>query len=79
MRKNMYCPLGLPPPLRCLLSLLKLFVLLSPDILTRKILRHGTFKSTDEFRKRVESFIVYYNQAMAKVFKWTYKGKLLQA
>ncbi len=48
-------------------------------ILTRKILRHGNFKSTDELRKRIESFIEYYNKTMAKVFKWTYKGKLLQA
>ena len=48
-------------------------------ILTRKILKHGTFKSTDELKKRIESFIEYYNTTMAKVFKWTYKGKLLQA
>jgi hypothetical protein len=48
-------------------------------ILTRKILRHGSFKSIDDLRERIESFIEYYNQTMAKVFKWTYKGKLLQA
>ena len=33
----------------------------------------------DELKERIESFIEYYNQTMAKVFKWTYKGKLLQA
>jgi len=48
-------------------------------ILTRKILRYGNFKSIDELKERIESFIEYYNQTMAKVFKWTYKGKLLQA
>jgi transposase len=48
-------------------------------ILTRKILRDGSFKSIDDLRERIESFIEYYNQTMAKVFKWTYKGKLLQA
>jgi len=48
-------------------------------ILTRKILRYGNFKSIDELRTRIEKFIEYYNQTMAKVFKWTYKGKLLQA
>ena len=48
-------------------------------ILTRKILRHGNFKSTHELRKQIERFIEYYNQTMAKIFKWTYKGKLLQA
>lgn len=48
-------------------------------ILTRKILRYGNFKSTAELRNRIENFIEYYNQTMAKVFKWTYRGKLLQA
>jgi len=48
-------------------------------ILTRKILRNGNFKSINELKHRIESFIKYYNQTMAKVFKWTYKGKLLQA
>ena len=48
-------------------------------ILTRKILKSGNFKSIDELQARVESFIEYYNITMAKVFKWTYRGKLLQA
>lgn len=48
-------------------------------ILTRKILRHGNFQSIDELRTRIANFIEYYNTIMAKVFKWTYKGKLLQA
>jgi transposase len=48
-------------------------------ILTRKILRHGNFQSINELRTRIAKFIEYYNATMAKVFKWTYKGKLLQA
>ena len=48
-------------------------------ILTRKILRHGNFRSITELRNRIDRFIDYYNQTMAKVFKWTYKGKALQA
>ena len=48
-------------------------------ILTRKILRHGNFQSINELRTRIANFIEYYNTTMAKVFKWTYKGKLLQA
>jgi putative transposase len=48
-------------------------------ILTRKILRYGNFKSIDKLKERIESFIEYYNRTMAEVFKWTYKGKLLQA
>ena len=38
-----------------------------------------SFKSIDDLRERIESFIEYYNQTMANVFKWTYEGKLLQA
>jgi len=45
-------------------------------ILTRKILRHGSFRSINELRVRISNFIEYYNSTMAKVFKWTYKGKL---
>lgn len=48
-------------------------------ILTRKILRRGNFQSINELRIRIAKFIEYYNTIMAKVFKWTYKGKLLQA
>lgn len=48
-------------------------------ILTRKILKYGNFKSIDKLRERIENFIEYYNRTMAKAFKWTYKGKLLQA
>jgi transposase len=48
-------------------------------ILTRKILKYGNFQSIDELRTRIEKFIEYYNATMAKVFKWSYKGKLLQA
>ena len=48
-------------------------------ILTRKILRHGNFRSINELRARIAGFIDYYNSTMAKVFKWTYRGKLLQA
>jgi transposase len=48
-------------------------------ILTRKILRRGNFQSISELRTRIAKFIEYYNTIMARVFKWTYKGKLLQA
>lgn len=48
-------------------------------ILSRKILRYGSFKSTFELRSRIADFVEYYNQTMAKVFKWTYQRRLLQA
>jgi transposase len=46
-------------------------------ILTRKLLRRGSFRSTDELIARVLAFIAYYNRTMAKPFTWTYQGKPL--
>ncbi len=48
-------------------------------ILTRKLLRRGSFPSADELIARVLAFIEYYNRTMAKPFKWTYQGKPLCA
>lgn len=47
------------------------------SILVRKLLRKGSFVSLDDLRDKVFAFIDYYNQMMAKPFKWTYKGKAL--
>jgi len=49
------------------------------SILARRLLRRGSFKSTDELRQRVLAFIEYYNQTMAKVFRWTYQVRPLSA
>lgn len=49
------------------------------SILARKLLRKGSFVSLDDLRDKVLAFIEYYNQTMAKPFKWTYKGKALSA
>jgi len=46
-------------------------------ILTRKLLRRGSFLSTDDLIARVLAFIAYYNRTMAKPFRWTYQGKPL--
>ena len=46
-------------------------------LLTRKLLRRGSFRSIDDLIARVLAFIAYYNQTMAKPFKWTYQGKPL--
>ena len=45
------------------------------SILTRKLLRRGSFTSTDDLEAKVLAFIAYYNRTMAKPFKWTYRGK----
>jgi transposase len=49
------------------------------SILTRKLLRRGSFSSLDELKAKVLAFIDYYNVTTAKPFKWTYQGKPLVA
>jgi putative transposase len=49
------------------------------SILVRKLLRRGSFASWEELIAKVLSFIDYYNDTMAKPFKWTYEGKPLTA
>jgi len=48
-------------------------------ILTRKLLRRGSFASVAELQAQVLAFIGYYNATMAKPFRWTYQGKPLVA
>jgi DDE superfamily endonuclease len=47
------------------------------SILVRKLLKRGSFTSVEELQAKVLAFIEYYNQTMAKPFKWTYQGKAL--
>lgn len=47
------------------------------SILVRKLLRKGNFLSLEDLRAKVFAFINYYNQLMAKPFKWTCQGKAL--
>jgi putative transposase len=47
------------------------------SILVRKLLKRASFKSIDDLKARILDFIDYFNQTMAKPFKWTYKGKVL--
>jgi len=49
------------------------------SILARKLLKRGSFTSLADLEARVLAFIAYYNQTMAKPFKWTYQGKALVA
>ncbi len=49
------------------------------SILARKLLRRGSFKSTGELKERIEAFIAYFNETMAKPFRWTFTGKPLAA
>lgn len=47
------------------------------SILVRKVLRRGSFTSVEELEAKVLAFIDYYNETMAKPFKWTSCGKAL--
>jgi transposase len=47
------------------------------SILVRKVLRRGNFSSTEDLKQKVLAFIAYFNQTMAKPFRWTYDGKPL--
>jgi len=47
------------------------------SILVRKLLKRASFTSQYDLKNRILSFINYFNQTMAKPFKWTYKGKVL--
>lgn len=49
------------------------------SILVRKLLRRGSFPSSEQLIAKVLSFIDYYNATLAKPFKWTYQGKPLVA
>jgi len=49
------------------------------SILTRKALKNASFGSLSELRRRILDFIDYFNETMARPFKWTYRGKVLQA
>jgi soluble cytochrome b562 len=47
------------------------------SILMRKLLKRASFKSTEELKLRILDFVAYFNDTMAKPFRWTYKGKTL--
>lgn len=49
------------------------------SILVRRLLKRASFSSVDDLKQRILSFIDYFNQTMAKPFKWTYKGRPLVA
>ena len=44
-------------------------------IMHRKVLKRKSFGSIEQLVVNVKEFIKYYNEHMAKPFKWTYEGK----
>lgn len=47
------------------------------SILARKLLKRGIFASVEDLRQKILAFIGYYNETMAKPFKWTSNGRPL--
>lgn len=43
------------------------------SLLTRKLFRHGNFRSVADLQAQTLAFIAYYNRTMAKPFRWTYQ------
>jgi DDE superfamily endonuclease len=46
-------------------------------ILMKKVIKRGNFLSKENLRDKILRFIDYFNETMAKPFKWTYQGKVL--
>lgn len=44
------------------------------SILAKKLIKWGNFTSKEDLQRQLENFIEYFNQTMAKPFKWTFKG-----
>ncbi len=49
------------------------------SVLARRALRRGSFVSKDDLREKVLAFISYFNDVLAKPYRWTYAGRLLTA
>lgn len=48
------------------------------SILARRLLKRSSFTSLDDLHQRVLAFIEYFNNVLAKPFRWTYTGRPLQ-
>ena len=48
-------------------------------ILMKKVIKRGHFLSKLDLKTKVLAFMDYFNETMAKPFKWTYQGKALSA
>nr|WP_274608971.1 transposase [Lamprobacter modestohalophilus] len=49
------------------------------SILARKVIRRGNFLSVDDLHEKLANFIDFFNDKLAKPFRWTYTGKPLAA
>jgi transposase len=47
------------------------------SILARRVIKRGSFTSVKDLRDKILAFIEYFNETLAKPFKWTYTGRPL--
>ena len=47
------------------------------SILVRRLLKRASFTSIEQLSERILAFIQYFNQTLAKPFRWTYKRRPL--
>jgi hypothetical protein len=47
------------------------------SILVRRLLKRASFSSTQDLKQRILEFMVYFNKALAKPFKWSFSGRPL--
>ncbi len=47
------------------------------SIITRRLLKRGSFSSNEQLKERILKFINFFNETMATPFKWTYKARPL--
>ena len=45
----------------------------------KKVIKRGSFLSKEDLKNKILAFIDYFNETMARPFKWTYQGKVLRA
>jgi hypothetical protein len=48
------------------------------SILVRRVIRRGSFTSKEDLRAKILNFINYFNEVLAKPFKWTFTGQVLK-
>jgi transposase len=46
-------------------------------VITRKVIRRGSFTSVEDLRTRLLNFLTYFNRVFARPFRWTYTGRPL--
>lgn len=44
-------------------------------IISRRVIRHGSFNSKEDLKQKLLSFVDYFNRTFAKPLNWTYNGR----